>query len=584
MEFLMNQFSNIKDYDNPILYGDYGLGNILILLIILQNIESGDLLLADTVKVDSTIAKESNEQGSIGFSECTEYSLAELLPLQIVNPVADVSLLLAKLFREKTRKSAQAAMDFFVESNNLTANCCKNISGRKKRNDEQNFTINDLQKIGLAFSCLKKEVKHYLLIREYSFQKKIYQIFSNYGKTSQEYILYWRNHVICFDDETIKIIANAESELIRDQRLTEDSQIFFYKGNLLELQSKKFAKADVDVFIAGDTYLGEWYSKKRVRKKQWDPLNEKGYKYSFEKLRELYEKSDFRIINFEAVLTDDLAISPLKRKKNYILGALTQPTINILKSENMDLVTLATNHCGDYGQSGMEKTIKEFEKNGIFTLGGGDFQKATSPFKLTTTKQEILIFNGYWYRKNQFLNNDLYAYGNHLGGAAINSDFIKRIVTAKKEYPKMKIFVICHWGVDFQEIDNYQQTVATHLLEAGVDLIIGHGPHTIQPMSFNKNENILYSLGNFIFNSNGEFAAFPKALPYGIVSHLLLRDEHATLKLQFIEAENKKTLWQPKKIDEIAFTEIINKWNKSKIEESNWSIDSKKLTIEKEIW
>jgi len=44
---------------------------------------------------------------------------------------------------------------------------------------------------------------------------------------------------------------------------------------------------------------------------------------------------------------------------------------------------------------------------------------------------------------------------------------------------------------------------AKHLIDSGADLIMGHHPHVLQGIEFYKNKPIIYSLGNFIFNSRG---------------------------------------------------------------------------------
>lgn len=46
---------------------DKGLGNVLILLVILQCLDSGELLITDTVKVNDLVAKESIGPNAIKF-------------------------------------------------------------------------------------------------------------------------------------------------------------------------------------------------------------------------------------------------------------------------------------------------------------------------------------------------------------------------------------------------------------------------------------------------------------------------------------------------------------------------------------
>jgi poly-gamma-glutamate capsule biosynthesis protein CapA/YwtB (metallophosphatase superfamily) len=45
-----------------------------------------------------------------------------------------------------------------------------------------------------------------------------------------------------------------------------------------------------------------------------------------------------------------------------------------------------------------------------------------------------------------------------------------------------------------------QKELAHRLIDEGVDLVIGTGPHVIQPAEVYKNRPIVYSLGNFLFD------------------------------------------------------------------------------------
>jgi poly-gamma-glutamate synthesis protein (capsule biosynthesis protein) len=48
-------------------------------------------------------------------------------------------------------------------------------------------------------------------------------------------------------------------------------------------------------------------------------------------------------------------------------------------------------------------------------------------------------------------------------------------------------------------------TFAHRLIDYGVDVIIGHHPHVLQPIEVYKNGIIAYSLGNLIFGGNSRY-------------------------------------------------------------------------------
>ncbi|UOK59857.1 CapA family protein [Bacillus sp. OVS6] len=55
-----------------------------------------------------------------------------------------------------------------------------------------------------------------------------------------------------------------------------------------------------------------------------------------------------------------------------------------------------------------------------------------------------------------------------------------------------------------------QQELAKFLADQGVDLVIGHHPHVLQPMEWVEGQNgkktfVVYSLGNFLSGQVGEY-------------------------------------------------------------------------------
>lgn len=60
-----------------------------------------------------------------------------------------------------------------------------------------------------------------------------------------------------------------------------------------------------------------------------------------------------------------------------------------------------------------------------------------------------------------------------------------------------------HWGIHFARavIADYQRIVAHAAIDEGVDLILGHHPHILKGIELYRGKVILYSLGNFAFDS-----------------------------------------------------------------------------------
>jgi poly-gamma-glutamate synthesis protein (capsule biosynthesis protein) len=62
------------------------------------------------------------------------------------------------------------------------------------------------------------------------------------------------------------------------------------------------------------------------------------------------------------------------------------------------------------------------------------------------------------------------------------------------------VVVSMHWGFPGDELAEYQVSYAHAIIDAGADLVVGHGPHTVQAVEVYRGRPILYSLGNLVFD------------------------------------------------------------------------------------
>lgn len=58
----------------------------------------------------------------------------------------------------------------------------------------------------------------------------------------------------------------------------------------------------------------------------------------------------------------------------------------------------------------------------------------------------------------------------------------------------------CHWGLG-QEVLDYMTEIAHVAIDAGADVVIGHGPHYSLPVEAYKGKPIFYGLGSFSFHT-----------------------------------------------------------------------------------
>ena len=58
----------------------------------------------------------------------------------------------------------------------------------------------------------------------------------------------------------------------------------------------------------------------------------------------------------------------------------------------------------------------------------------------------------------------------------------------------------CHWGLG-EEVLDYMREIAHAAVEAGADIVIGHGPHYSLPVELYRGKPIFYGLGSFSFHT-----------------------------------------------------------------------------------
>jgi len=203
---------------------------------------------------------------------------------------------------------------------------------------------------------------------------------------------------------------------------------------------------------------------------------------------------DIRVANIETTIADP----QLARKANkpYTFNSPLE-SLNVLKDANIDISSLANNHTGDYGRAATGNMIDQFNKANLEFVGAGkDTKQAFSP-KIIDKNGVKVVFIA--------MNDIELAYtkvsDNTPGTAYLDQDLIIDSIKQAKQKDADVIVAILHWGVEYSMNQSARQTNWAHfLVDNGVDLVIGGHPHVIQPTETYKGKQIVYSLGNFIFD------------------------------------------------------------------------------------
>ncbi len=277
--------------------------------------------------------------------------------------------------------------------------------------------------------------------------------------------------------------------------------------------------AHVRVLFGGDTNYGESYQEDYAKKGGKNILVEKGYDYSIEKLSPLLQAVDYRIINLETPLT--LHHESALKTKDYLHYSDPVKLPAEFNKFGPIAFSLANNHTLDQGAEGLADTFVALRDANIRWFGAGnDLGEASRPLlqkiKLGDSTVTLAVFGAFEYRKDYDENYSFYAGADRPGTAPVDVPAVGHaIAELRKKTPNLFVAYFVHWG------ENYiwkhaEQTVNAHALrEAGVDLVVGSGAHTMQEIVHDGRGWIFYCVGNFLFNARGRYAA-NHAAPFSI--------------------------------------------------------------------
>lgn len=234
----------------------------------------------------------------------------------------------------------------------------------------------------------------------------------------------------------------------------------------------------------------------------WDAATPQGgYNFTsmFTKVKPFLEEADIAVANQETMIGGaELGLSgyPLFNSP-YEIG-------DALKEAGIDLVTLANNHTLDQGEKGIRNALAYWDRIGMAYTGA--FKSNADQENIRTVIKDGIGFS--------FLS---YSYGTNGLPVPEDKEYLINLIDLsliKQDVEKAKalsdvVVVSMHWGNEYEKEPNQMQLgLAKELSNMGVDIIIGHHPHVLQPMDWIERVDgsrtfVMYSLGNFLSAQDG---------------------------------------------------------------------------------
>jgi poly-gamma-glutamate capsule biosynthesis protein CapA/YwtB (metallophosphatase superfamily) len=168
-----------------------------------------------------------------------------------------------------------------------------------------------------------------------------------------------------------------------------------------------------------------------------------------------------------------------------------------LKNAGLDWVSMANNHIGDAGATGIRETIAALDKWGIAHSGAGTGAAQVHAAAVLSAGGVKVAVLGYDTIASYYWQTTAAGAGSaHMTEAALKED-----IAAARAAGAQLVIVYPHWGVEYTTKVSAEQSRLGHAaIDAGADLVIGNHPHWAGAVEVYKGKPIWYALGNFVFD------------------------------------------------------------------------------------
>jgi poly-gamma-glutamate synthesis protein (capsule biosynthesis protein) len=192
-----------------------------------------------------------------------------------------------------------------------------------------------------------------------------------------------------------------------------------------------------------------------------------------------------------------------------------------LKAAGLNVVSVAGNHCMDWGPDGFLDTLEALRAQGLAVVGGGeDIDEARRPaiVEANGVRVAFLAYSSilplnYWAEANRpgcapmraFTHYEQIEHDQPGTPARIHTfahrqdlEALVRDIRAARDQADV-VAVSLHWGIHFipAVLADYQREVAYAAIDAGADVILGHHAHVLKGVEVYRGKAIVYSLCNF---------------------------------------------------------------------------------------
>lgn len=248
----------------------------------------------------------------------------------------------------------------------------------------------------------------------------------------------------------------------------------------------------ISIVAVGDIMIGSNYPSARFLPKD-DAEN------SFVEVKD-YLKGDIVFGNLEGVLLDNGPSEKCKDKDPNLCYAFRMPERygQRLKEAGFNLLSVANNHTMDFGDLGKRRTKAVLDELGIYYAGYND-----TPFSIFEKEGVKYGFCAFAPNRNMLSINNITKAKQLVQELKTKADIVIVSFHGGAEgvgYRRVPKQPEIYFGENRGNVHHFAHSV----IDAGADIVLGHGPHVTRAVEVYKDRFIAYSLGNF--NTYGTFS------------------------------------------------------------------------------
>jgi len=274
-----------------------------------------------------------------------------------------------------------------------------------------------------------------------------------------------------------------ESTYLKLNKMKKQILTFFI---FLYLHFQGFAQSDtVTVIGVGDIMLGSNYPSE-----VYLPPNQG--KDLLAEVNHILQNATVTFGNLEGtVLNNGGTIKKCSNPNICYAFRMSEYLIDNLVTAGFDVLSIANNHVGDFGEEGKRNAVKVLKEKGLYYAG------------LTSCPTVVFEKNGIKFGMAAFAPNN----------GTLNINDLPNAISLVKQLTQQADIVIVSFhggaeGTNHQRVTRKTETFfgenrgnvyefAHQMIDAGADIVFGHGPHVTRAVEVYKDRFIAYSLGNF---------------------------------------------------------------------------------------